>query len=122
MKELKYLKEQVETIKKLYTAYDDICLLIEMGYEENDPSMAEEIGAEIKEFEGVFEGLRIQTLLSGEYDSCNAIVTIHAGAGGRNPVTGLVCFIGCTAAFQRERASPFRCWTIWTGILQGRRP
>jgi len=82
MKELKYLKEQVETIKKLYTAYDDICLLIEMGYEENDPSMAEEIGAEIKEFEGVFEGLRIQTLLSGEYDSCNAIVTIHAGAGG----------------------------------------
>ena len=53
-----------------------------MGYEENDASMAEEIETEIKEFEGVFENLRIRTLLSGEYDSCNAIVTIHAGAGG----------------------------------------
>lgn len=82
MKELKNLQELVGTIKKLYTAYDDINLLIEMGYEENDASMAEEIEAEIKEFEGVFENLRIRTLLSGEYDSCNAIVTIHAGAGG----------------------------------------
>ena len=82
MKELKTLEEQVDTIKKLYTAYDDINLLIEMGYEENDASMAEEIRTEIQEFEAVFEGLRIQTLLSGEYDSCNAIVTIHAGAGG----------------------------------------
>lgn len=82
MKELKNLKELVGTIKKLYTAYDDLNLLIEMGYEENDASMAEEIDAEIQEFETVFEGLRIQTLLSGEYDSCNAIVTIHAGAGG----------------------------------------
>jgi peptide chain release factor 2 len=82
MKELKNLQELVETIKKLYTAYDDINLLIEMGYEENDASMAEEIETEIKEFEGVFENLRIRTLLSGEYDSCNAIVTIHAGAGG----------------------------------------
>ncbi len=82
MKELKTLEEQVDTIKKLYTAYDDINLLIEMGYEENDASMAEEIWTEIQEFEAVFEGLRIQTLLSGEYDSCNAIVTIHAGAGG----------------------------------------
>lgn len=82
MKELKNLQELTETIKKLYRAYEDINLLIEMGYEENDASMADELEAEIKEFESVFEGLRLQTLLSGEYDSCNAIVTIHAGAGG----------------------------------------
>ena len=82
MKELKNLQELTETIKKLYRAYEDINLLIEMGYEENDASMADELEEEIKEFESVFEGLRLQTLLSGEYDSCNAIVTIHAGAGG----------------------------------------
>ncbi len=82
MKELKNLQELVDTIRRLYTSYEDIGLLIEMGYEENDASMVKEIEAEIKEFESVFEGLRIQTLLSGEYDSCNAIVTIHAGAGG----------------------------------------
>lgn len=72
----------VKVIKELYTAYEDIQLLIEMGYEENDASMVKEIESEIKEFESAFEELRIQTLLSGEYDSCNAIVTIHAGAGG----------------------------------------
>jgi len=82
MKELKNLKELVDDIKKLYTGYDDIVLLIEMGYEENDESMVREIRSEIQEFEKSFEELRIQTLLSGEYDSCNAIMTLHAGAGG----------------------------------------
>lgn len=82
MKELKNLQELVKTIYGLYTSYDDIGLLIEMGYEENDASVIAEIESELKDFESRFEKLRIQTLLSGEYDSCNAIVTIHAGAGG----------------------------------------
>jgi len=62
MKELKNLKELVDDIKKLYTGYDDIVLLIEMGYEENDESMVREIRSEIQEFEKSFEELRIQTL------------------------------------------------------------
>ena len=82
MKELKSLKELVEVIKKLYSGYEDILLLIDLAYEENDPSMVREIEKEIQEFETRFEELRIQTLLSGEYDSCDAIMTIHAGAGG----------------------------------------
>lgn len=82
MKELKHLKELVETIQNLYVSYEDINLLIEMGYEDEDPSMAREIEEEIRGFETLYEELRIQTLLSGEYDACNAIVTIHAGAGG----------------------------------------
>lgn len=82
MKDLKNLKELVDVIKKLYTGYEDILLLIEMCYEENDESMILEIRSEIREFENSFEELRIRTLLSGEYDPCNAIMTIHAGAGG----------------------------------------
>ena len=82
MKELKNLQELLKSIHKLFTSYDDICLLIEMGYEEEDPAMVKEIEKEIREFETAFEDLRIQTLLSGEYDSCNAIMMIHAGAGG----------------------------------------
>ncbi|MGN1165691.1 MAG: peptide chain release factor 2 [Lachnospiraceae bacterium] len=82
MKELKDLQELVKKIRTLYTSYDDILLLIEMGYEENDVSVIKEIEEEIKSFEERYEDLRIQTLLSGEYDSCNAIMTIHAGAGG----------------------------------------
>ncbi len=82
MKGLKQLQELVKTVHRLYSSYEDIQVLIEMGYEEDDGQVAEEIEAEIREFEAEFETLRIQTLLSGEYDSCNAIVTLHAGAGG----------------------------------------
>ena len=76
------MKELTEKIRTLYTGYEDVAILLEMGYEEEDPSVVKEIEQEWKKFEKLFEELRIQTLLSGEYDSCNAIMTIHAGAGG----------------------------------------
>lgn len=53
-----------------------------MGDEENDVSLIPEIEEEIKEYEEAFEKIRIKTLLSGEYDKDNAIVSLHAGAGG----------------------------------------
>ncbi len=82
MKELKELKDQLDTMQHLQGTWEDIQVLIEMAYEENDESMTEEIEREVSQFEEEFESLRIQTLLSGEYDTCNAIVTLHAGAGG----------------------------------------
>lgn len=82
MKELKSLKDQVDTIRGLYASYEDIGVLIEMAYEEEDASMLPEIEEELQDFEDAYETLRIQTLLSGEYDKYNAIVTLHAGAGG----------------------------------------
>lgn len=82
MKELKELKDQLDTMRHLQGMWEDVQILIEMAYEENDASIAEEIDSEIHRFEEDFESLRIQTLLSGEYDACNAIVTLHAGAGG----------------------------------------
>ena len=82
MKELKSLKDNIEKIEGLMTQFEDIGLLIEMAYEENDESMIPEIEEELKNFETIFDDIRIQTLLSGEYDKDNAIVTLHAGAGG----------------------------------------
>lgn len=82
MKELKDLKDQVETVEHLEQSYEDIGLLIEMAYEEEDESVLPEIEEELNAFEEGYESLRIQTLLSGEYDKYNAIVTLHAGAGG----------------------------------------
>lgn len=81
MKELKGLKDVLETAGKIQQAYEDILLLIEMAYEE-DESLVAEIGTDLEQFEQKFEELRIQTLLFGEYDRDNAIVTLHAGAGG----------------------------------------
>ena len=82
MKNLKNLKDFIEKIEGLTSSYEDIYTLIEMAYEENDESLVEEIEEELKTFETTFEEMRIQTLLSGEYDKDNAIVTLHAGAGG----------------------------------------
>ena len=82
MKELKSLKDAIEKANNLSAQMEDIGLLIEMAYEEDDASMIPEISEELQNFEEVFEDMRIQTLLSGEYDKDNAIVTLHAGAGG----------------------------------------
>ena len=53
-----------------------------MGYEENDPELIPEIDQMMKEFVQTYEDIRMKTLLSGEYDRNNAIVSLHAGAGG----------------------------------------
>jgi len=82
MKELKSMKDDVATYQKLATQFDDIATLIEMGYEENDEGLIPEIEAELQEFIDTYEAIRIKTLLSGEYDKDNAILSLHAGAGG----------------------------------------
>ncbi|MGN0511484.1 MAG: peptide chain release factor 2 [Lachnospiraceae bacterium] len=82
MKELKYLKDDIETYNKLETQKEDIETLLEMGYEEEDPELIPEIQEALEEFQKEFENIRVKTLLSGEYDENNAIVTLHAGAGG----------------------------------------
>ncbi len=82
MKQLKSLKDDVEIFAKLSGQFEDIETLIEMANEENDASLIEEIQSELTEFEETYEGIRMKTLLSGEYDKDNAILSLHAGAGG----------------------------------------
>lgn len=82
MKTLKSLKDDLETYQTLKEQYEEIELLIEMGYEENDASVLPEIEETLKSFQETLDAIRIKTLLSGEYDESNAIVTLHAGAGG----------------------------------------
>ena len=76
------MQDCVKEVRDLESSYEDINALIELTEEEEDREMIKEIQREIAKFEKEFEDLRIRTLLSGEYDSCNAIVTLHAGAGG----------------------------------------
>ena len=82
MKELKDLKDFLETVHGLQESYEDIETLIEMAQEEDDESVLPEIREELRDFTEKFESLRIQTLLSGEYDGCSAIVNLHPGEGG----------------------------------------
>lgn len=82
MKELKSNKDDLEIYHRLEQGYEDIETLLEMGYEENDASLLPEIEEELKHFQEEFEQIRIKTLLSGEYDRNDAILSLHAGAGG----------------------------------------
>lgn len=82
MKEIKELKATIDKYDALQQDYEDVQTLIEMGYEENDIELVEEVDQAMKAFVEEFEALRISTLLSGEYDKDNAILTLHAGAGG----------------------------------------
>lgn len=82
MKELKSLKDDMQVYSSLQTKYEDIETLLVMGEEEKDLSLLPEIEEAITEYQKEYEGIRIKTLLSGEYDAENAILSLNAGAGG----------------------------------------
>ena len=82
MKNLKSMKDDIAIYAKLKDEFDEIETLIEMAAEENDESLIPEIQELLDDFKTTYEDIRIKTLLSGEYDKDNAIVTLHAGAGG----------------------------------------
>lgn len=81
-KTLNSLKSDLESYDNLVAQKEDIETLMEMGEEENDPSLVPEIQEMVDAFVEQIDNIRIRTLLSGEYDKDNAIVTLHAGAGG----------------------------------------
>ncbi len=76
------LKNKVEAYENLVSAYDDTLALIELANEEEDLSLLDEAQSEFDKVKNDLDGQRLQTLLTGEYDSKNAILTFHAGAGG----------------------------------------
>lgn len=80
--ELKSLKDTIGKFTNLTSQYEDIQTLIQMGYEENDPAILEDVENDFDKFKEEFEELRVSTLLSEEYDKDNAILSLHAGAGG----------------------------------------
>lgn len=76
------LKNKVSAYDELACAYEDTMALIELANEEEDLSLLEEAQQELNAVVKNYEKQRLQTLLTGEYDSKNAILTFHAGAGG----------------------------------------
>ena len=81
-RKVKNLKDTVSAYHALELTLDDVSTMIELGNEENDASVIPDIEELLGEFEIEFDNLKIQTLLSGEYDKNNAIIRLNAGAGG----------------------------------------
>jgi peptide chain release factor 2 len=82
LQRIKLLRNKVESQSKRRSQWDDLMVLCEMGNEENDESIIPELESEYSSLAENIEQAKLQTLLTGEYDNNNAILTFHAGAGG----------------------------------------
>ncbi len=76
------LKNKLASYEKLKSSYDDALVMIQLADEEEDESLFDECMESVTDFERTLESQTLSTLLTGEYDSKNAILTFHAGAGG----------------------------------------
>lgn len=82
MQELKNIKDKIEDFEKINEELDDLEVLIELALEEGDFSLHNEIKKVLSKTSKKVETLKLDTLLSGEYDNNNAILSINSGAGG----------------------------------------
>lgn len=82
MKNKKTMEGTIEKITTLSSTLEDIEELIEMAEAEDDESMASEIQGMFDTLKEDLEAMRVKTLLTGKYDNCGAIISIHAGTGG----------------------------------------
>lgn len=82
LKEIKRLKGKISAYESLESKLEDTITLTELAIEENDESFVPEVEESVRDIEKEEEKQRIEVLLSGEYDSNNAIVSFHPGAGG----------------------------------------
>ena len=82
LQEVKSLENRIEKYKKMEETLDDILTLIELTMEEGEEESNAELNEEADKFVKELESLKLASLLTGEYDSSNAILTFHAGAGG----------------------------------------
>ena len=82
LQETKSLERKIDKFNKLNDNLEDIITLIELSIEEEDESSVDEIKSESEAFKAKLEEEKLSTLLTGEYDNANAILTFHAGAGG----------------------------------------
>lgn len=81
-KELAHLEHRVKELETFARSLEDIEAMIELGEESDDEETATEVARELDELEQAVEKLQLETMLTGEYDANNAILTLHAGAGG----------------------------------------
>lgn len=82
LKEIKVQKDKLGRFERLKSNYEDLHVLIDLGMEEEDATIIEEVAVELKALSRAVEAMRIETLLVGEFDHNNAIFSIHSGAGG----------------------------------------
>jgi peptide chain release factor 2 len=82
LKSIKVLNDKVDDFKKILQDYEELDILIDMAQEESDEDLVSEIKVLVAGFIATYDAMVIATLLKGPYDNTNAILSLHAGAGG----------------------------------------
>lgn len=82
LQRIKALKSKLERFTSLTSLWEDLTTLNDLGMEEQEESVVPEVGEGLEKLKKNLETLRLETLLTGPYDKNNAILTLHAGAGG----------------------------------------
>jgi peptide chain release factor 2 len=82
LQKIKSMKDKMDKYNRLLSQWEDLKTLCELGLEEEDESLISEVEEDFKVFKKGYEELKLETLLTEPYDKNNAILTLHAGAGG----------------------------------------
>lgn len=82
MQSISGIKEKLDSIRALENIYEDLAVLLALGEEEDDAQTAQELASELKNLYRLVEQSELRFLLNGQYDANNAIISLHAGAGG----------------------------------------
>ena len=81
-REAQSIRNKLDVFDRAKKAVSDAEVMIQLAEEEDDESVLTEVDADLTEAEKEIEDIRLRTLLKGKYDGCDAIMTLHAGAGG----------------------------------------
>lgn len=82
LQQIKGRRDRLERYSKLKTDWEDLSTLVELAIEESDESVLDEVKTGYNNLATTLEDMKLETMLSGKYDKNNAIITLHAGAGG----------------------------------------
>lgn len=114
-REVSSLKSTLQKWNRIHGLYEDGTTLLELWEETEDESLQAELSSALPSLERAVEELELTSLLSGEYDGNNAILTIHPGAGAPNPRIGPPCCTGCIPAGRKIGAIKWKCSTTSRG-------
>ncbi|MCL2189000.1 MAG: peptide chain release factor 2 [Defluviitaleaceae bacterium] len=119
LRDLKMLRGKITAFDKLNILYDDVLTLAELGIEAQDASVVNEAEGLAAEFTAAYDRLRVDTLLAGEYDANNAIVTLHPGAGGTESCDWVAMLLRMYGKWAEKRGFTFELLDLLDGEEAG---